>query len=314
MEIVQGLDGLKGLPQGAAVSIGNFDGVHVGHQRILGRARELAAGGSLAVVTFEPHPLTVLRPAEAPPRLVPVERKQELLEAAGVTHLVLLPPSRQVLDLEAEAFWALLRDEVRPKVLVEGQSFNFGKGRRGTIERLKEWAARDGVRLEVVEKVEVALTDFTLAPASSSLVRWLLAHGRIRDARRCLGRTVELEGEVVRGHQRGRTIGVPTANLRMAGGVMVPGDGVYAGCCAIGGRTYAAAVSIGTLPTFGRDLARQVEAHLLDFSGDLYGKTVRVELLDWVREQLRFNGVDALKAQIARDLAAVAEWQGGQTA
>lgn len=309
MEILQGLDGLKALPKGAAVSIGNFDGIHLGHQRILDRAHALAENGPLGLVTFEPHPLTVLRPNEAPPRLTTMQRKQELLEQAGVTHLVILPPAREVLDLEAEAFWELLRDQVKPKVLVEGTSFNFGKGRRGTMQRLQEWAARDRVRLEIVDKVEVALSDFTLAPISSSLVRWLLAHGRIRDAIRCLGRTVELEGEVVQGHQRGRTIGVPTANLRVPDGLLVPADGVYAGRCTIDGHRYPAAISIGSTPTFGQDLQRQVEAHLLDFSGDLYGKTLHLELLDWVREQLRFQGPEPLKAQIARDIQAVRQRQ-----
>jgi riboflavin kinase/FMN adenylyltransferase len=242
----------------------------------------------------------VLRPEQAPPRLTPPDLKRELLAAAGVDDLVVLPPVPEVLGLSAEAFWHLLRDEARPAHLVEGESFNFGKGRGGTIERLREWAAGTGVNLHVVEPVQVPLLDLQVVAVSSSLARWLLAWGRVRDAAICLGRPYVLEGAVVKGHQRGRTIGMPTANLDCAA-QLVPADGVYAARCEVEGRTYPVALSIGTLPTFG-DNARQVEAHLIGFQGDLYGHTLRVEVLDWVREQWKFKGIDALKQQMARDL------------
>lgn len=310
MTILDGLDGLRQLPKGAVVSVGNFDGVHRGHQEILRRARELRsampAGATFAVVTFEPHPLTVLRPQAVPPRLTSPTLKQSLLEAAGADALVILPPSHEVLDLTAEAFWALLRDEVRPAHMVEGESFNFGKGRGGTVPRLREWAAASDVKLHVVPPLAVPLLDMQLAPVSSSLIRWLLAQGRVRDAGICLGRAFVLEGEVIKGHQRGRTIGIPTANLN-AGERMVPADGVYAGRCTVGGNAYPVALSIGTMPTFGEKNRRQVEAHLIGFDGDLYGQHVQVEVTDWVREQRKYNGVEALKSAMARDLAYCAE-------
>jgi riboflavin kinase/FMN adenylyltransferase len=166
---------------------------------------------------------------------------------------------------------------------------------------LREWSADTGVSLRVIEPVEVALLDLTVAPASSSLIRWLLGNGRVRDAAICLGRPYTLEGVVVKGYQRGRTIGVPTANLD-CGEQMTPSEGVYAGRCTIDGRTYPAAVSIGRMETFGEKLRRQIEAHLVGFDGDLYDRTIRVELLDWGREQRKYDGIDTLLEQIRRDV------------
>jgi riboflavin kinase/FMN adenylyltransferase len=304
MRVVDGLQDFRSLPAGAVVSIGNFDGVHRGHQQILNTTRQLKAiahAPATVIVTFEPHPLTVLRPQLVPPRLTPPARKRELLEASGVDILVNLPPAREVLDLTAEQFWQILRDEVRPSHLVEGSSFNFGKNRGGTIERLREWTRDSAIELHVADPVTVALLDLAVVSVSSSLIRWLLAGGRVRDAAVCLGRGYELQGDVVAGAGRGREIGVPTANLRCSD-QLIPADGVYAGRCAVDGVTYPAALSIGTNPTFGEN-PRTIEPHLLDFSGDLYGKTLRVELVDWLREQQTYASVEALKSQIVRDIS-----------
>jgi riboflavin kinase/FMN adenylyltransferase len=305
MRVMEGLEGLRRLPPGAVLSIGNFDGMHRGHAHILSICRDLACqtGGAVAVVTFEPHPLTVLRPQQAPPRLTPAPLKQRLLADAGVDFLVVLAPEPAVLNLTAEQFWGILRDEVRPSGLVEGDSFSFGKGRGGTVDKLRQWAAGTSVRLEVVAPLRIALLDMSVVPASSSIVRWLVGHGRMRDAAIVLGRPYILEGPVVRGHQRGAGIGMPTANLDCRE-QLVPADGVYAGRCAVNGRTWPAAVSIGTMPTFGAN-ARQVEAHLVGFEGDLYGRRIVLEVLDWLRDQRRFGGIDALKAKMALDVAEV---------
>lgn len=302
MRLLHGLQGLRQLTAGSALSVGNFDGLHLGHRRILNTADELRCAGRLplAAVTFEPHPLTVLRPNDVPPRLTPAPMKRQLLAEAGVDDLVELPPTAEVLNLTAEAFWAILRDQVRPSHIVEGHTFNFGKGRGGTIERLREWAASSDVALHIVDPVSVPLLDLTVVPVSSSLVRWLLEHGRVRDAAICLGRCYALRGEVIKGHQRGRTIGVPTANLDVKE-QLIPADGVYVGRAAIDGVMHSAAVSIGTLPTFG-DSSRQVEAHLIGYEGDLYGTSITLELVDWAREQIRYPGVDALKQQLQRDI------------
>lgn len=306
MEILQGLDGLRRVPAGAVLSIGNFDGVHCGHGRILVRARELAithGNGRLAVVTFEPHPLTVLRPEMVPPRLTTRPRKEGLICMAGASDLIILPPEPPVLNLTAEEFWRILRDEVRPSVLVEGHSFYFGKNRQGSIEKLRQWTSDSSIKLEVIQAVQVVLTDLSVVTVSSSLIRWLLRHGRVRDAAICLGRPYEIEGDVVHGHQRGRSIGVSTANLS-SGDELIPAEGVYAGRCRIGNVTFPAAVSIGSTPTFEQQ-NRQIEAHLVGFSGDLYGQTLRIELLDWIRDQVKFGSVELLKQQLKLDIDAV---------
>jgi riboflavin kinase/FMN adenylyltransferase len=303
MQVLQGIEGLKRLPAGGVLSVGNFDGIHLGHRTLIERARELCDrdGGEIAIVTFEPHPLTVLRPAFAPPRLTPPDIKARLLDELGVGHCVVLPPTPEVLNLSAEAFWHIVRDEVRPRHMIEGRSFNFGKGRGGNIQRLREWAAQSDVELHVLEPVETTLLDLNIVEVNSSLIRWLLALGRVRDAAICLGRPYLLRGEVVAGHRRGREIGVPTANLKCED-QLVPLDGVYAGRCRIDGTAYAAAVSIGTMPTFGEN-ARQIEAHILGFAGDLYGRDLEVEMTDWIREQRRYPSIEPLKVQIARDIA-----------
>jgi riboflavin kinase/FMN adenylyltransferase len=244
----------------------------------------------------------VLRPGHAPPRLTPLPLKAELLEEIGVDHLVILPPTTAVLGLTAEAFWNILLHEVHPIHIIEGESFTFGKNRGGTIDRLREWTAQSQIQLHILDSVQMPLLDLKVAPISSSLIRWLIIAGRVRDAAICLGKPYGLQGVVVKGFQRGRTIGVPTANLD-CGEQLLPAEGVYVGRCTIAGKTHAAAVSIGRLPTFGDDRL-QIEAHLVDFDGDLYGKTLRVELVDWVREQQKFRGIEALKSQLGKDI----EW------
>jgi riboflavin kinase/FMN adenylyltransferase len=300
MRIHHGIDGLKSLPPGSVLSVGNFDGVHRGHRRLLELANDLRGPAGVAIVTFEPHPLTVLRPQLAPPRLTPLPLKQSLLQPLGVDHLVILPPTPDVLNLTAEAFWQILRDDVRPRHMIEGESFNFGKGRGGSIDRLREWSAGSDVQLHVIEAVRVPLLDLQVVAVNSSLIRWLLMHGRARDAAICLGQSYILEGTVIQGHQRGRTIGVPTANLDCCD-QLVPAEGVYVGRCVVNGKTHAAAVSIGTMPTFGENQL-QIEVHIIDFDGDLYGQTLRVELVDWVREQWRFADIEALKQRMAGDI------------
>lgn len=302
MRILHGLEGLRQVPPQSILTLGNFDGLHLGHRRILDVCHSHAKdGAAIAVVTFEPHPLTVLRPSAVPPRLTPPSLKQELIESVGVDFYVVLPPTPQVLNLTAQDFWGILRDEVRPAVLIEGPGFNFGKDRGGDVEKLAQWTRGTPVRFELIEPVTVPLLDLSLVQVSSSLIRWLLSQGRVRDAAICLGRAYMLRGKVVTGAGRGRGMGTPTANLQ-CNEQLIPADGVYAGRCEIGGTTYAAAVSIGDNPTFGEGV-RQIEAYLLDFAGDLYGQTLDVQLVDWLREQQKFSSVELLKEQIDLDVA-----------
>jgi riboflavin kinase/FMN adenylyltransferase len=171
------------------------------------------------------------------------------------------------------------------------------------METLRKWSAGSSVQLHVAPPVQAVLLNLSIVTVSSSLIRWLIALGRVREAAICLGRPYQLRGEVVQGHQRGRTIGTPTANMRVVD-QLVPGDGVYAGRAVVDGTSYLAAISIGTLPTFNEN-ARQIEAHLLGFSGDLYGRELQLDCTDWLREQRKYPRVDALRDQISRDIESV---------
>jgi riboflavin kinase/FMN adenylyltransferase len=310
MNVQHGLDALRQVPAGSTMSIGNFDGVHIGHRAILDAAvakRDAAGGGEIVAVTFEPHPLSVLRPQLAPPQLTPSPTKHALLRAAGVDRLVVLPPTPDVLGLPADAFFAILRDEARVRALVEGPDFNFGKARSGTIDSLRAWCARDGVALKVADDVHVTLEDRSTVPVSSSLIRWLITKGRVGDAARCLGRPYRIEGAVVGGEKRGRTIGFPTANVACDANALLPADGVYAATCEVDGRRYAVALSIGTKPTFHQNFVVTVEGYLLDFAGDLYGRTLALDLVAWVREQRKYPSLDSLIEELHRDVARVRE-------
>lgn len=307
MEVLQGMAALRGLPEIGAASIGNFDGVHRGHGEILLQAKELAEGKAVCVITFEPHPLTVLRPEQAPPRLTSLEQKHRLLAEAGADYLIELAPTPDVLGMTPEHFWEHLRDELRPKHLIEGKDFHFGKGRGGNIERLAEWAKNSAVTLHVLPGVEVVLPNLHVVTVSSTLIRWLVGNGRMREARICLGRPYALNGTVIEGFRRGRELGMPTANLRPADQV-IPMEGIYAGKCRVGDRTYQAAISVGKPPTFEK-AEFQIEAHLIGFYGDLYGQALSIEFLDWLRDQRQYADAEALKQQMTRDLQMVGSVQ-----
>jgi riboflavin kinase/FMN adenylyltransferase len=305
MQIFHALPGLLQSPKHSVLSIGNFDGVHLGHQQMLRTARKIAdeAKSPLVLVTFEPHPLTVLRPETAPPRLTPPEIKLPLLEAQGADFLVILPPEKEVLGLTAEDFWKILSQQIEISHLVEGSSFRFGRGARGTVAMLAEWTAQTNVQLHIVDSVQIPLLDLQITPVTSTAIRFLLAYGRARDAAICLGRPYALRGPVQKGFSRGKSLGFPTANIR-CGDQHIPADGVYAAQCKINNKNYPAALSIGTMPTFGEN-ARQIEAHLIGFDGDLYNSTLTVELLDWIREQRAYSGIEPLKSQIEKDILQV---------
>jgi riboflavin kinase/FMN adenylyltransferase len=296
-----GLEALKRVPPDAVMTVGNYDGVHLGHKRLLERCRELSGDSApVVVVTFEPHPLTRLRPQFAPPRLTPPAVKARLLEEQGVDMLVELPPDPEVLSISAREFFDLLANKLRVRHLVEGPDFSFGKGREGNISNLRAWSAGTTMEVHAVEELNAVLTNLHLVEVRSSMIRWLIAYGRVRDAAICIGRPYSIRGLIVKGFQRGRQMGMPTANFGQIE-QLVPADGVYAGRCTVGGKTYAAGVSIGTLPTFN-ETKRQVEAHLLGFDGDLYGQTLDLELIDFVRDQVKFNGIEQLKEKMWRDM------------
>ena len=306
------------MPSPIAISIGNFDGVHRGHAALMASARAAVGdSGTVVAMSFDPHPRTVLAASgvaggiagQVPGRLSIFTQRERLLRAAGADRVCRLEPTLELLGMTPEAFIDAIVMPERPDFIVEGSDFRFGKGRTGSIETLRAIEAERGTpRVIVVDSVAVHLQDQHEAVVSSSVTRWLLAHGRVRDAARLLGRPYELECEVVSGDRRGRDLGVPTVNLAH-GDYQLPADGIYAGQAArVGPDTVEpewtpAAISVGVKPTFGAS-PRCCEAHLIGVDAPLddYGWTVRLRFTDWLRDQIRYDTVEALVEQLDRDI------------
>ena len=282
-----------------AMAVGNFDGVHLGHAAIVRRLCQAAArhGVPAVVLTFDPHPASILRPEHAPLPLTTPARRADLLLALGVDAVCVQPADAALMALEAEAFYAdFLRGRFAARAVVEGQDFRFGARRRGDVSLLAGLCDRDAVDLEVVPPVIVAGE-----PVSSSRIRALVAAGRLGEARALLTSPYRLSGEVVVGARRGATLGFPTANLsRIA--TLLPAGGVYAALARVDGASFPAAVHVGPNATFG-ETSVSIEAHLIGFAGDLYGRVLDVDFLDRVRDTRRFASVEDLKAQLADDVA-----------
>lgn len=299
--------------RGGVLCIGNFDGVHIGHAAMLTRGRDLArqSGTSFTVMTFDPHPMTVLRPiTPRPPLTVPTQR-QELLAAFGLDALLVIPTTREFLAMPAAEFLQrVVHDAIGATHIVEGPTFTFGRGARGDTDMLRRRGPAYGFQTTIVDSVEVVLADFTRANVSSSLIRWLISHGRVADAAKALGRPYTLRGPVVVGQKRGRTIGYPTANLHTP--QLIPAAGIYAGRARTPNGTFAAAISIGTNPTFAGQTTT-VEAYLLDFSGDLYLEILDLEFHRYLREMITFAGTAPLVRQMRRDVEQVRTFLGPQT-
>jgi len=289
-----------GGPRGVVVAIGNFDGVHRGHRAVLGAAREHAAarGVPLAAMTFEPHPRSVFDPKAAPMRLTPLRTKARLMDEMGVDALVVLRFDSSLASQSAEAFAAeRLARGLAVRHVVVGHDFVFGKGRRGTPSLLTELGQELGFGVTVT----AAARDDEGQPFSSTRIRALLREGDPPAAAVLLGRPWEIEGRVRRGDARGRALGFPTANLSL-GSLLRPRAGVYAVRCilAAGRPSVPGVANIGVRPTVG-GAEERLEVHLFDWSGDLYGRCIRVALLDFLRPERRFDDLAALRAQIAED-------------
>ena len=260
--------------RGGYVSIGNFDGVHRGHQRLIKTLKTRAdqAGVPTVVLTFDPHPITILRPGETPPRLSTITRKAELLHHYGVDCVIAYPTDRELLKLSPEEFFQqIILDQFHARGMVEGPNFFFGRNRAGTIETLKQFCNEHQLTLDIVEPLSEAESETDSVFVSSSLIRQSVLAGEIQRATELLGHPYQIEGVVSAGAQRGRTLGFPTANLEQIE-TLLPPAGVYAAVAhlQVEGETkrFAAAINLGTNPTFD-DHRQKLEAHLLNFSGDL---------------------------------------------
>lgn len=319
MELYRDPFSLRAALPGSTLSIGNFDGVHVGHQAIFARVVDAArADGAKAVVfTFEPHPAAILHPDRAPDRILAFDHKLALLDELGIDAVICPDGPLNVLALSAEQFTRrIIVEGIGAARLVEGPNFVFGSDRLGAEDLRQRSPEELGFQLEIVPAVVL-----DGEPVSSTRIRRLVREGRVAPARRLLGRPFEFVGQVVHGRHRGTGLGYPTVNLA-GGDFLIPGDGVYAGRATIidignemdaavtatGQRpTYGAAISVGRAETFERLPQSVVEAYLLDADVDLYGRTVRLEFLEHLRPQQVFADAEALAEQMGRDCQAVRE-------
>jgi len=303
MPIVRDLSELPDGARGGAIAIGNFDGVHLGHlrivRRLLERAREL--NGPAIVFTFDPHPVRILRPEECPPPLTWTKRKAELLARHGVNKIVAYPTDEQLLGLSAQEFFEkIVRGALDAKAMVEGPNFYFGHNREGTIDVLRKFTSAAGISLDVVEPYSL---DGQLV--SSSLIRQLVAEGDVARAAQLLSAPYRIRGMVTHGAGRGAKLGFPTANLE-AVDTLLPQAGVYAGRAWVNGAECPAAISLGPNPTFGEGHLK-VEVHLIDHEETLYGLPLEVEFLERLRGIEKFADQESLVKQLQLDIARARE-------
>ncbi len=284
----------------AAVAIGNFDGVHRGHARIVHRLLTVAEQlhAAAVVFTFEPHPAVVLHPEKAPIPLTDLRQKAALLYRLGVDAVVAYPTTWALLQQEAyEFFDQVICKRLGARAVVEGPNFLFGRNRSGNVELLRSWCAERDMVLEIVAPIE-----HRGQVVSSSRVRAMVAAGMVEEANQLLGRPYRLSGRVIHGAGRGAKLGYPTANLSEIG-TLLPNEGIYAGCSPVGGKLFPAAVAIGPNRTFG-ETAVKVEVYLSGFRGSLYGTTLHVDLLRRLRPVNKFATIEQLIEQMRRDIAA----------
>jgi riboflavin kinase/FMN adenylyltransferase len=299
MEIFRGIQELKRPLRHPVVTIGNFDGVHLGHRQIIQMAVQKARSrqGEAAAYTFRPHPQLALRP-DSPVRLLSTyDEKLELLEEAGLDVVIEEPFGREFSETPPSVFFTdVILRRISAEAVVVGYDFAFGKGREGNLQVLEKFCKDSGIEFTVVSPVKIGNE-----VASSSKIRQHLLAGQIAEANALLGREFSYRGIVIRGDQRGRVIGCPTANIQPADKLAIP-YGVYVTRSVVDGQVLPSVTSVGVRPTFEGANQPMVETHVLDFSQDLYGKSLEVRFVHRIRDEMKFSGVEELKAWIARDI------------
>ncbi len=288
-------------PARRSLAIGTFDGVHLGHRGVIEAAICTAETRGLrsAVITFHPHPIAVIRPELAPPELATLARRIELASEIAPDEVIVVPFTEALSHLDADRFARdVLSRQLGAEAVTVGLNFRYGHRATGTTERLAASGAELGFDVTVMPLLAI-----DGEPVSSSRIRELIGGGDVAGAERLLGRPPWLDGEVVHGDKRGREIGFPTANVMSAPRSVIPGRGIYAGRAHLPEGSYVAAISVGYNPTFTDDRAAlRVEAHLLDFDADVYGAPIQLEFVHRLRDEARFDGVEALVEQLARDV------------
>ena len=298
MEVHQGIDRLPLASGPSAVTVGFFDGVHVGHRALLEEtvAAAHAHGWASVAVTFDRHPREVLTPGREPRLLTTTGRKASLIADTGIDHLLVMEFTEEFAGMTAEDFVnSVLMDGLDARHIVVGSNFTFGHRALGTVETLRDIG--EGLRVEALGLVEL-----DGRPVSSSSVRAALSEGDLVWPELALGRRYSVDGDVVSGHGRGHGLGYPTANLETSPRLLLPGQGIYAGRARVEGEWHIAAIDVGTNPTFGVD-PLHVESFLLDFDGDIWGKPMSVEFWARLRDEERFDSTEALVEQMDRDVA-----------
>ena len=286
------------------LTIGNFDGVHQGHLTLFNKVKERAKAisGQSVVITFEPHPIKVMSPGNGPPLITPTLQKLKLINATGIDVILCLPFTKEFASMSPEAFVKdLLVDRIGIKEIVVGYDYSFGYKRTGNIDLLKRMGKKYGFLVHVIEQIFV-----DSLPVSSTNIRNFVREGRLAEAKVLLGRDYEVCGKVVRGKNRGtRLLGIPTANLELID-ELTPKPGVYVVRVMIDDKCFSGVTNIGYNPTFGNN-AFSVETHLLNFSGDLVGKTIRVCFIQRLRDERTFRSIEELSEQIHQDIRVAEE-------
>ncbi len=299
MKIFHGTENAN-IARPTVLTLGVFDGLHIGHQRIM-ETVVVQAKSACAVptaITFDPHPRAVLHPESAPPLLQTLDQRLANFEVLGIEQAIVIPFTTEFSQQPAEKFLSeIVRDRLHAKEVYLGKGFAFGKGRGGNIDLLRKMSGELGFAADEVDEVQLRGIR-----VSSSAIRRLLAEGSVNLARRMLGRPYGVEGVIIRGNRRGHTIGFPTANLKPHNRV-IPRFGVYATATLIDGKWRKSITNIGVRPTFESEADPSIETYIFDFDGDLYGDVLRVRFLHRIRDEKKFDGIDQLKAQIELDSA-----------
>jgi riboflavin kinase/FMN adenylyltransferase len=299
MEVIHGIDKIERKFRNPVITIGNFDGVHIGHLSLFQRVKELAEamGDESIIITFYPHPIKVLSPANGPPLITGHEQKMRLIEEAGIDVFLVIEFTREFANMSAYDFvHQIIHSKIGARAVVVGPDYRFGHKREGDIPTLTRMGKELNFEVYVVPDISINGVE-----VSSSTIREFVTAGELRRAREMLGRDYQVAGQVIRGRDRGgRLLGFPTANLQLID-ELTPKPGVYATEVLIEGRLYEGATNIGYSPTFENG-AFSVETHVLDFSGDIYGKIIQVRFIERLRDEKTFSGPEELSQQIKKDV------------